>query len=58
MRTRNGRVSKIVGNGDVNLKTERGYYYEMSGMPRMKINLISIGNLDDEGYSCEFENHV
>lgn len=53
----NGRVSKIVGSGNINLKTECGeklVLRDVRFVPRMNINLISIGKLDGEGYSYEF----
>lgn len=57
VKMRNGRVFKIVGIRNINLKTKCGEKLvprNVRFVSRMKINIISIGKLDDEGYSCEF----
>ena len=57
---RNGTVSKIFGIGNINREMEWGENLVLQNVrfvPRMKINIISIGKLDDEGYSCEFDSH-
>ncbi|PKI62640.1 hypothetical protein CRG98_016911 [Punica granatum] len=55
----NGQSCKIVGTGDVCLETELGcklLLKKVRHVPEIRLNLISTGQLDDEGYSNEFSN--
>ncbi|PKI51231.1 hypothetical protein CRG98_028379 [Punica granatum] len=55
----NGQSCKIVGIGDVCLKTELGcklLLKKVRHVPEIRLNLILTGQLDDEGYSNEFSN--
>ncbi|PKI46705.1 hypothetical protein CRG98_032900 [Punica granatum] len=55
----NGQSCKIVGIGDVCLETELGcklLLKKVRHVPEIRLNLISTGQLDDEGYSNEFSN--
>lgn len=54
-----GRVSKIIGIENIDLKKECGeklVLQDVKFMLKMKINIISIGKLNDKGYNCEFDN--
>ncbi|NEY13661.1 hypothetical protein DDE04_09175, partial [Bifidobacterium pseudocatenulatum] len=59
VRMGNGQSCKIVGIGDVCLETELGcklLLKKVRHVPEIRLNLISTGQLDDEGYSNEFSN--
>ena len=48
---------KIVGKGDVRVKTRNGLVWKLQNVrhiPSLKRNLISVGQLDDEGYAVSF----
>ncbi|WCJ44212.1 Retrovirus-related Pol polyprotein from transposon TNT 1-94 [Euphorbia peplus] len=48
---------EIVGKGDVSIKTKNGSVIKLSGVrhvPGLKRNLLSVGQLDDEGYCVVF----
>ena len=48
---------EIVGKGDVRIKTPNGSMIELHGVrhiPLLKRNLLSVGQLDDEGYDVGF----
>ncbi|PKI36655.1 hypothetical protein CRG98_042960 [Punica granatum] len=50
----NGQSCKIVGTGDVCLETELGcklLLKKVRHVPEIRLNLISTGQLDDEGYN-------
>jgi len=53
----NEGISKIVGKGDVCLKTGLGFTLvlkDVRHVPDIHLNLISTGKLDDEGYINHF----
>ncbi|PKI76236.1 hypothetical protein CRG98_003347 [Punica granatum] len=55
----NGQSYKIVGICDVCLETELGcklLLKKVRSVPEIRLNLISTGELNDEGYSNEFSN--
>ena len=57
----NDGACKIVGIGDVCLLTSRGHRMiqkDVCHVVDIKLNLISIGWLDDEGYSGKFQNRT
>lgn len=57
VRMRNGRLSKTRGIRDVHLRTDSGtelVLHDVKYIPSFRINLISAGKLDDEGYRSEF----
>ncbi|PKI37165.1 hypothetical protein CRG98_042444, partial [Punica granatum] len=59
VRMGNGQSCKIVGIGDVCLETELGcklLLKKVRHVPEIRLNLISTGQLDDEGHSNEFSN--
>ena len=48
---------KIVAKGDVRVKTWNGLVWKLQNVrhiPSLKRNLISVGQLDDEGYAVSF----
>ena len=52
-------ILKIVGKGDVQLNIANGIVWKLKNVrhiPVLKRNLISIGQLDDEGYVTTFVN--
>ena len=54
---RNSGVSKIVGIGDVCLETSIGnklVLKDVRHLPDIRLNLISTGKLDDEGFTNSF----
>ena len=57
VRMGNDNRSKIVGRGDVSLETNTGCRLtlkDVTHVPDMDLNLISIGLLDEEGYTSVF----
>ena len=57
VRMRNNGVSKIVGNGDIFLKTSIGnklVLKDVRHVPDIRLNLISTGKLDGEGFTNSF----
>ncbi|KAF7129225.1 hypothetical protein RHSIM_Rhsim10G0050800 [Rhododendron simsii] len=57
VRMGNEGVSKIVGMGDVCLETNTGcklLLKDVRHVPNIRLNLISAGKLDDEGYKNQF----
>ena len=59
VRMGNENFSKIVGKGDVCLETENGtrlVLKDVMHIPDMRLNLISTGRLDDEGFCNTFSN--
>ena len=53
----NDGASKIIGMGDVSLKTNTGCELLLKNVrhvSEMRLNLISVGKLDDEGYASYF----
>ncbi|PKI43124.1 hypothetical protein CRG98_036503 [Punica granatum] len=59
VRMGNGQSCKIVGIGDVYLETELGcklLLKKVRNVPKICLNLISTGQLNDEGYNNKFSN--
>ena len=59
VRMGNEDSSKVAGKGDVCLETENGtrlVLKDVRHIPDMRLNLISVGKLDDEGYYNTFYN--
>ena len=57
VRMGNDGASKIVGMGDIHLETNTGcklVLKEVRHVPDMRLNLISTGKLDDDGYTNYF----
>ena len=57
VRMGNGGISKIVGIGDICLETSIGnklVLKDVRHVPNIRFNLISIGRLDDEGFTNSF----
>ncbi|CAN0846213.1 Retrovirus-related Pol polyprotein from transposon TNT 1-94 [Linum grandiflorum] len=57
VRMGNDGASKIVGMGDIHLETNTGcklVLKEVRHVPDMRLNLISTGKLDDDGYTSYF----
>ncbi|CAA0823295.1 Serine/threonine-protein phosphatase 7 [Striga hermonthica] len=57
VRMGNDGISKAVGMGDVHLETENGNTLVLRGVkhvPNIRMNLISTGKLDDEGFCNTF----
>ena len=55
----NSGISKVVGVGEVCLKFDTGmelFLHDVKHVPDMRMNLISTGLLDDEGYVSSFGN--
>ena len=55
----NSGISKVVGVGEVCLKFDTGmelFLHDVKHVPDMRMNLISTGLLDDEGYVSRFGN--
>ena len=53
----NSRVSKIIGIGDIFLETNirnKLVLKDARHVPDIRLNLISIGKLDDEGFTIFF----
>lgn len=54
---KNSGVSKIEGKGDVPVVTNMGYKLMLKGVRRildLRLNLLSTGVLDDEGFTSHF----
>ncbi|CAH9075454.1 unnamed protein product [Cuscuta epithymum] len=61
VRMGNNGLSKIVGIGDICLKFDTGIelvLHNVKHVPDMRLNLISAGLLDDDGYSNNFGNGI
>ncbi|CAL2254439.1 unnamed protein product [Prunus armeniaca] len=57
VRMGNDKLSKIVGRGDISLETNTSCHLvlkDVRHVPDMRLNLISTGLLDDEGYTNVF----
>ncbi|CAL2256839.1 unnamed protein product [Prunus armeniaca] len=57
VRMGNDKLSKIVGRGDISLETNTSSHLvlkDVRHVPDMRLNLISTGLLDDEGYTNVF----
>ncbi|CAA0837820.1 cysteine-rich RLK (RECEPTOR-like protein kinase) 8 [Striga hermonthica] len=57
VRMGNDGIAKAVGMGDVHLETENGNILVLRGVkhvPNIRMNLISTGKLDDEGFCSTF----
>ena len=55
----NNDISKVVGMGDICLKTSNGstlLLKDVRHAPDIRLNLISIGKLDDDGFDNNFGN--
>ncbi|MCF8701906.1 GAG-pre-integrase domain-containing protein [Corynebacterium sp. MC-10] len=55
----NGNLSKVIGKGDVCVETDNGMKLllkDVRHIPDMRLNLMSIGKLDDEGFQNSFGN--
>ncbi|CAL2259644.1 unnamed protein product [Prunus armeniaca] len=57
VRMGNDKLSKIMGRGDISLETNTSCHLvlkDVRHVPDMRLNLISTGLLDDEGYTNVF----
>ena len=55
----NGNRTRVAGEGDVYLETENGTRLALKNVkhiPDIRLNLISTGKLDDEGFKNTFHN--
>ena len=61
VRMGNDGASKIIGMGDVSLETNTGCELLLKNVryvSDMRLNLISVGKLDDEGYESYFGRQI
>ncbi|CAL1361567.1 unnamed protein product [Linum trigynum] len=59
VRMGNGNLSKVIGKGEVCLETMNGtklLLKDVRHVPEMRLNLISVDKLDEEGYCNTFHN--
>lgn len=59
VRMGNANIAKVAGTGDVCLKTNNGTHFllkDVRHIPDIRLNLISTGRLDDEGFCSTFAN--
>ncbi|CAL1399745.1 unnamed protein product [Linum trigynum] len=59
VRRGNGNLSKVIGKGEVCLETMNGtklLLKDVRHVPEMRLNLISVDKLDEEGYCNTFHN--